>query len=190
MILVSAGHHKKAQGARWGEFTEWKQATLWRDLIVRYLGDIGVAVPSTLLRDKVEFINANQAVCAIEIHFNSAKVDGHHVGRGCETLHYPGSTLGIELAKATHRAVSRHFFPNRGIKEGWYRMDRPGKVGYHGDVDGDETIDYFLKATHCPAVILEPDFIHRINTIEQGRATTCKDIAFELNVLLGHWGLL
>jgi len=190
MILVSAGHHRLAQGASWSGRTEWPQAVLWQDLMVQYLGDLGEKVPSGLLRDKVEYINAANAVCAVEVHFNSAKVSGRHVGAGCETLYYPGSTQGQQLASYAHLALTKNFQPDRGIKSGWYRMDRPGVVDYDGDVDGDEKIDYFLRKTHCPSIILEPDFIHRYDMIEHKRAQTCMDLARQLTSLLEHWGVM
>lgn len=189
MILVSAGHHEGAQGASWNGFTEWPEAMEWRQQLVGFLGeDVGAAVPSGLLKDKVEYINASPAVCAIEIHFNSAKINGKHVGRGCETLFYPGSFRGRELASYAHQSLSTFFHPNRGLKEGWYRMDAPGTVDYHGDVDGDEVIDYFLRATHCPAIIIEPDFIHNMEQIQRKRAGTCRHMADNLFDLLEKWG--
>ena len=190
VILISAGHHKGAQGASWNHRTEWPQAVMWQDLLVTYLGDIGEKVPTGLLRDKVEYINAALPVAAIEIHFNSAKVNGKHVGKGCETLYYPGSANGKELASYVQAAMVPDFLPDRGIKAGWYRMDAPGVVDYDGDVDGDEKIDYFLRKTHCPAIIIEPDFIHRYDLIEHNRAHCCMAIAKQLTLLLEHWGVL
>jgi hypothetical protein len=190
MILVSAGHHEGAKGATWEGHSEWPQAVLWQDLLVQYLGDVGEKVPHGKLRDKVEYINAAQAVCAIEIHFNSAKVNGRHVGSGCETLHYPGSVQGEQLAWFVQRALAEDFHPDRGVKEGWYRMDRPGVVDYDGDVDGDEKIDYFLRKTHCPAVIIEPEFIHNWDAIEHHRAHACMSMARELTKLMSIWGMM
>lgn len=191
MILVSAGHHEGAQGATWNGYTEWPQACLWRDQLVRYLGDsLGLAVPDGTLPDKVDFINANTAICAIEIHFNSAKVNGVHVGRGCETLYEPDNKRSDILAASVHNALRMHFRPDRGIKEGWYRMDRPGVVDYDGDVEGDEKLDYFLWATHCPAVVIEPEFIQYIDEIDRRRAMACKAMADQLFVMCEQWGLL
>jgi len=178
MILVSAGHYLQAQGASWNGHTEWPQAVLWRDLLVQYLGDIGESVPSGKLRDKVEYINAAQAVCAIEIHFNSAKVNGEHVGAGCESLYLNNSAKGKQLAEYIHTAVSNNFSPDRGVKPGYVEMD-PNK----GDL-------YFLKMTHSPACILEPQFIQHWDEIEHARATCCRDIARQLMLLLDRWGLM
>jgi len=143
-------------------------------MIVQDLGEVAIAVPDGGLREKVEFINANDPAFAVEIHFNSAIVGGKHVGEGCETLMYPGSYAGRQLADILQRAQYQIFKPSRGVKEGWYRQDRPGIVDYQGDVDGDETIDYFLRKTKCPAVILEPEFIHNIlSQIQPNRRAAC-----------------
>ena len=190
MIAVCAGHHQDAQGATFEGHTEWPEAVLWRDRLVGVLGEgLALTVPSGLLRDKVEFINASQAVCAIEIHFNSAMMHGKPVGRGCETLQYPGSVRGGELAYCVHKVLARHFPPDRGVKEGWYRMDYPGRVDYDGDVEGDEKLDYFLVKTHCPAIIIEPEFIHLWADIERKRAVTCLGMATALTTLMDRWGV-
>ena len=72
------------------------------------------------------------------------------------TLYYPGSVKGKALASSVNSSVGLVLNSrNRGVKEGWYRMDRPGVEDYQGDVDGDENIDYFLAQTTCPAIIFE-----------------------------------
>jgi hypothetical protein len=105
-------------------------------------------------------------------------------------LCYPGSAKGMELAHAVQKVLAEDFPPSRGVRAGWYRMDRPGVVDYHGDVEGDETIDYFLKYTNCPAIIIEPDFVHRWDLLEHNRAHACMGMARELILLLEHWGVL
>lgn len=178
MIYVSAGHHERAQGATWNGHTEWQETMEWRDRIVKASGGMDmIAVPTGTLGQKVAFINAGQPDLAIEVHFNSAVVNGKHVGKGCETLYYPGSKKGKILAQNMQDTMLKFFEPDRGIKEGWYRMDRPGVVDYHGDVDGDETIDYFLRKTKCPAVIIEPEFVHNIDLIQYHRVAACTEIA-------------
>ena len=69
-------------------------------------------------------------------------------------------------------------------------MDYPGRVDYEGDVDGDEKMDYFLRKTHCPAVIIEPEFIHLWGNIQRNRAAACVGMATALNMLLDRWGFL
>ena len=178
MLYISAGHHEHAQGASWHEYTEWVEAVRWRDIIVNTIGPAKAAVvPSGGLREKVAFINSGNPRAAIEIHFNSAIVGKVHVGKGSESLYYPGSLAGGVLATAMQDELARFFKPDRGTKEGWHRMDKPGVVDYYGDVDGDETPLYFLKKTICPAVIIEPEFIHNIQLIQDNRTSVCRAIA-------------
>ena len=183
MILISAGHHEAAQGAKWLGHTEWPEACLWRDTIIELIPDVAHPVPTGLLRDKVKFINTAGPAAAIEIHFNSAKVGGQHVGNGCETLIYPGSHRGRMLAEHVQDAMAALFQPSRGIKEGWYRQDRPGVVDYQGDVEGDEKIDYILRKTTCPTIIIEPEFIHHFQSIQEKRKKACTAIA---NAILNY----
>ena len=56
-------------------------------------------------------------------------------------------------------------------------MDRPGHSDYPGDLDGDEVVDYFLRKTNCPAVILEPYFIHETARIEANASIVCAVMA-------------
>lgn len=177
MILISAGHHPLARGACYDGFCEYDEALKWRDEIISILGDQAVAVPTGTLPQKVKWINALDANIAIEIHFNSAIINGTHVGRGCETLYYPGSKKGKDLARTIQHAIAPIHFPDRGIKEGWYRMDKPGIVDYDGDVEGDEKPDYFLRKTNCTAIIIEPEFIHYKIEIPHKRKGTCESIA-------------
>lgn len=166
MILLSAGHYPNSPGACNGDYCEYPVAVRWVDRIKDILGDsVDVdVVPTGTLTEKVKYINSRPATAAVEIHFN-ANIKAY----GSETLYAPGSTKGKALAESIqHQFQIRNIFqPNRGAKEGWYRMDRPGIVDYVGDVDGDEVIDYFLRATKCPAVIVEPEFIYNKDRIEQ-----------------------
>jgi len=169
MILISAGHHPYRKGAHFGDFYEYDEAKQWVSLIVNCLGSDGMVVPGGVLKEKIAFINdSTNAVIAAEIHFNSAKKDGKHVGRGCETLYYPGSKKGKEIANIVQRELSRVFEPDRGVKEGWYQMN-PEKGP-----------DIFLKKTKCPSVIIEPEFIHHKEVIQTNREVACAVIAAAL----------
>jgi len=191
MILVSAGHHALAKGATWQNWNEYDEAKTWRDDIVHTLEHHAAPVPSGLLRDKVKFINQVDPALAIEIHFNSAKnMRGHHVGSGCESLYKPEDHRSRHAAQQLQMAMAEVFQPSRGAKEGWYRMDFPGRVDYHGDVDGDEKIDYFLRATNCPAVILEPEFIHRMKIVHTGKGLCCLAICNALFHLMKDWDVI
>lgn len=165
MIFISAGHHATKPGASFNGFSEFDEAELWADLLVEKLGDNSLRVPSGVLRDKVEFINNRDPVesIAVEIHFNAAvDGDGNNIGRGCETLYYPESKRGQLLAAFCNDALSSIFNPDRGIKEGWYRMNPKNGA------------DFFLAKTKCPAVILEPEFIHRKEIIQVNRESACE----------------
>lgn len=131
-------------------------------------------VPTGSLTSKVNFINSKDAVVAAEIHFNS-----NVRAKGSETLYAPGSEKGKELALAIQEQFKARgiFQPDRGAKEGWYRLDRPKVIDYKGDVEGDEVINYFLRATYCPSVIVEPEFISNRETIDKWFFEGCDAIA-------------
>lgn len=177
MILISAGHHPSAPGAKLGDFVEHDEAMLWVVEIARYLGTRGLVVPPGTLAKKVEFINRHDPSATVEIHFNDAwkdkngdgmVQDDEHVGKGCETLYMPGSERGRSLAEALHGPLAALFPPDRGVKEGWYRMDP--KRGP----------DFFLSRTACPAVIVEPDFVENAERLRKFRPVACAAIASAL----------
>jgi N-acetylmuramoyl-L-alanine amidase len=168
MIYVSAGHYPAKKGATFEDFAEYDEALIWADLITAHLGADGVRVPTGVLKDKVNFINKGLATMAIEIHFNSAINAGQHVGQGSETLYYPGSKTGKVLAERIQTVLAKYFPPNRGAKEGWYKMNQ---------INGP---DFFLAKTACPSIIIEPEFVHRKDLIRSKRGEVCKHLAEEL----------
>ena len=165
MIFISAGHHPAAPGAKFERFIEHDEASVWADIMVHKLGDAGALVPTGVLQNKVDFINSRllNGDITLEIHFNSAVVNRKHVGRGCESLYYPGSKSGLHIAQLCQEALALVFPPDRGSKEGWYKMDE------------DRGPDFFLARTKCPAVIIEPEFVHHAELIQENR-----DVAIEL----------
>ena len=168
MIYVSAGHHPEKQGACHNGFCEHDEAKKWASLIANHLGHDGMVVPVGTLKTKVDFINSRTPSdndVAIEIHFNSAMKDGVHIGRGSETLYYPGSKRGEEIAAKVQFTLGGIFVPDRGAKEGWYQMNEA------------KGPDFFLARTRCTAIIIEPDFIHRKAKIESKRDLACEAIA-------------
>lgn len=177
-ILISAGHHPAAPGVKNGDFVEHPEAVVWRDVLGQILGEEAVIVPTGYLRDKVAFINRHDPDLAVEIHFNAyarwedADADGVvdegeliQLGRGSETLYYPGSSKGRKTAEAIQQELARVFPPNRGAKEGWYRTDP--KFGP----------DFFLAKTRCPSVIIEPEFVANAEKIRHHRSSGCAAIA-------------
>lgn len=167
MIYISAGHHPDKPGACYGDFCEHEEAKKWVSLIANHLGHDGMVVPVGILRKKVDFINDNYLIndIAIEIHFNAAMKDGKNVGKGSETLYYPGSIRGELVASKVQIGLGQILLPDRGPKEGYYQMNP------------DKGPDFFLAKVKCTALIIEPDFIHRKAKIEGKRATACESIA-------------
>lgn len=191
MILVSAGHYEERQGASYEGVTEWLETSPWRDSLVRHLGeDIGVAVPDGDLASKVEFINSSPTSACIEIHLNSAKNNyGQNVGRGSESLFYPGSIHGEELSSVLQFQLARFSRPDRGTKMGYFNQDIPGQVDYENDIEGDEKILYFLRKTHAAACVIEPFFIQQFEEARRQREACCKAMANSLVMLLDRWGV-
>ena len=179
MIFLSAGHYPSRPGVGFEGFFEHDEAVRWVDLMHEQISDISCIVPPGVLRTKVEFINNRRTwdSFALEVHFNSAKANTapegeppvwEHIGRGCETLYYPGSKKGKPLAQVINDAMAKHMEPDRGIKEGWYQMNK------------DKGPNFFLARTACSAIIIEPDFIHRKDIIQQKREACCEAIACAL----------
>ena len=179
MILLSAGHEPRAKGASYNGFNEHDEAVLWvRGIHAMVTGNHKhpcKIVPTGGLVEKVKWINAQpDARLAVEIHFNSDESKRQH---GSETLYMPGSEKGKWAADLVQEELSGLFPPGRGAKEGWYKMDKPGHVDYRGDVEGDEAVDYFLRATTPVALILEPEFIYNRETLEAKRDAACASLA-------------
>lgn len=170
MIIIFAGHHPAAPGASYNGFAEHDEAVRWIDLIDAYLDPtICIKGPVGALTMKTNFVNKRQPRIAMDLHFNAAvNAEGEHVGRGSETLYYPGSKLGKSVADFVQTRLCTVCPPDRGIKEGYYRMDP--KFGP----------DWFLARTSCPAIIVEPDFIHRKEEIQRARTAACEAIAVGL----------
>lgn len=171
-LFVSAGHHANDPGAVFGDFIEHEEAVRWRDLIVASLfmqEQPAIAVPTGTLIDKVSFINkaASKAhSIAIEVHFNAGGTPG--VTAGSETLYCPGSQAGEMMARIVQERIADIFMPDRGIKPGYFRME-PSKP-----------VDFFLRKTRCPAVIIEPEFVHNAVKIRANRERACVEIAAAL----------
>jgi hypothetical protein len=180
-VAISAGHHPGAKGATYKGHTEYDEAVQWQQIIVDLLNERIVdshlymrahLIGTGKLPSKVDEVNAiKNCDLAIEVHFNAA---GDPNIRGCETLFYPGSEKGIEYAKIVQtKLVTAMQTRSRGIKEGWYKQDRPGHVDFDGDVDGDEVITYWLRKIKAPALILEPEFMGQIENIQRLRGDGC-----------------
>lgn len=178
LIGLSVAHFPRKVGADFCGFNEHNESKVWILLVEMALRNLGldvVVAPVGGLGRKVRWLNGHNPSVVVEIHFNGSV---NPTVQGCETLYYPGSKKGLVLANTVHRAYQKTMGnKDRGVKEGWYRMDRPMIVDYAGDVDGDENPDYFLAKTNCPAIILEPDFIAQVNNITTKRFDACINIA-------------
>ena len=172
-LIISAGHNPQKSGASWQGIREHDQAMKWVNEIADYLTlkqvkVIQVATGS--LREKVEhvnqWVNIDKNSIAVELHFNAA---GTTYVQGNETLYYPNSVAGKQLATTFNtkfmELAQQWVIKDRGVKEGWYRMDRPGVIDFYGDEDGDEMPDYWLRKTKCPSLILEPCFMCQLTDI-------------------------
>lgn len=186
MILLSAGHHPGDKGAVKfddNSFNEYDEARKWVVALGGELSLLGLryhSVPTGALSSKIKYINNfdEPVLMALEIHFNSA---ANYRAVGSETLYCPGSVKGKEYATKIQDAMAKVFKPSRGVKEGWYRQDKPGHVDYAGDVEGDEKKDAFLSQTKPVSLILEPEFIHNRGIIVANRDRVCKLIAGAIN---------
>jgi len=58
---------------------------------------------------------------------------------------------------------------DRGVKEGYYQMNKA------------KGVDYILRATNCPAIIIEPEFVQCSENILDKREEACKAIAETLS---------
>ena len=149
-IALSAGHYPAAPGARYNGIIEHYYCMDVLDICFNmYERDADLyqhyelfRVPTGTLREKVKVVNDASCDAAIELHLNA--VSDPSAG-GTLTL-YSGTEGSLRLAEAIHGKLLQLGLRNRGIVIGYYRLDpkRP--------------LDYFLRKTVCPAVILEPAF--------------------------------
>lgn len=179
-VAVSAGHHASAQGADRKGVTEFMETCHWQEMLMEVIPaqaktrrqDVEVIrIDPEKLSRKVRQINQSDCDLAIEIHFNAASSDAP---KGCEVLYYPGSWQGAQAGRLLCVQLAKAMLTkSRGVKPGWYKMDRPGVIDFYGDEDGDEMPDYFLRKTQCMALILEPEFLFWIERIRERREAAC-----------------
>ena len=151
-IRLYVGHDIERQGAAWAGVTEY----LLGSELVEWIQHprIKILENDLDLVDTVRHANSDtDCILAAELHFNAG---GSANTEGCETLYCPGSEKGLRAAQAFQKAYLRTEEKDwgvrtrdRGVKEGWYRMKTNGKI------------DYFLRRTAMPAIILEPEFIQQ-----------------------------
>ena len=169
MIIIFAGHHLASPGASYNGFAEHDEAVRWIELIDSYLDDVVITGPIGTLSVKINYVNKRNPHLAMDLHFNS---DDRRIGSGSETLYCPGSVKGENVATIVQSRLGAVCAPDHGAKEGWYRADP--KFGP----------DWFLVRTNCPAIIIEPDFIHRRDEIQNTRGDACIAIAAGLRAAM------
>ena len=144
-VAVSVGHNPEDPGFKVNNVSEYSEMSVLVGMVVQKIQRVGheaYHVGTGELEEKVDYINAIAPDCAIELHLNAGG------GHGYETLHYPGSIQGKALASSVNSSVGLVLNSrNRGIKEGWYKMDKKNGP------------DYFLAQTNCPAIIFEMYFL-------------------------------
>jgi len=178
IVTLSIAHFPAKSGAGFNGIHEHEVSEVWTKNLRNQLELLGISVaiaPIGGLRNKVNYVNEHDSDVAIEIHFNGAA--SRNVS-GVETLYCPNSVKGKAFATTVHALYAPEMHcKDRGIKEGWYKMDRPDFEDYPGDKEGDEIADYFLRKTACPALILEPEFISQLNNIWKYEDSACVAIA-------------
>ena len=150
-IAVSIGHHPQRQGASYADWSEYALCAPVAGFAVREItraGHQAFMAPAASLVSKVAWINGLEVDLAVEIHVNAG------LGHGCETLYCPSSARGLDAALAANgHLVSDLSLRDRGVKEGWHRLDP------------DRGPNFFLKHTKMPALIIEPGFIETERTM-------------------------
>ena len=109
---------------------------------------------SAAVRKTAAAIKDFDADLCLELHFNSAGESA----KGCEILHYCNSSNGERAAhcmadslKPMLDALSIPLRGDNGVRSLWYhKADEPKAYSNRGS--------YYVYATHCPALILEPFF--------------------------------
>ncbi len=171
-IITTAGHYHANPGATHEGFSEWPETAEWAHLIAQNLKELGVTatmVAGGRLSGKANTVNSlgnryDGDSIFISVHFNS--YSGKKKVSGSETLYCPGSTKGKKLATEVQKVLSRVMDNNdRGVIEGYYQMNKA------------KGVDYILRETVCPAIIIEPEFIQCKDNIIDKKVEACKAIA-------------
>ena len=161
-IAFSVGHRPARPGYKVNRISEYSELFNLAAYLIQMFSQKSVLaymIGTGTLQNKVAHINKLNVDLAIELHLNAGG------GHGAETLYCPGSRKGKILAQKVQDQIVLLGMRDRGVKEGWFHMDKPGVKEHAGDVEGDEVKDYFLEKTNCPAIIIEPYFLD--NTSER-----------------------
>lgn len=155
-IAISLGHKPARPGYKENKISEYSELAPLVGYLIQMFSqrsDLAYIIGTGILQNKVAHINKLKVDLAIELHLNAGG------GHGAETLYCPGSRKGKILAQKVQDQIVLLGMKDRGVKPGWFRMDRPGIKEWDGDIEGDEVKDYFLAKTNCPAILVEPYFL-------------------------------
>ena len=155
-VAISLGHRPARPGYKIKQISEYSELAPLVGYLIQRLSQKGILayiIGTGILQNKVAHINRLKADLAVEVHLNAGG------GHGAETLYCPGSSTGKRLDQDVQDQIVLLGMRDRGVKEGWFRMDKPGVKEHSKDIEGDEKKDYFLEKTNCPAIIIEPYFL-------------------------------
>jgi len=146
-VVISAGHHPGAQGARAFGLTEHAEACRVTAALYTELKNLGfdVGLIGGTLQEKAARANAEAPIiCAVDVHFNASPVIQ---ANGTETL-YGSNPLDRTLAEDIQRhLVAAIKLRDRGVKF----------ADYAGTEERDEC--YFTRMINAPAAIVECLFL-------------------------------
>ena len=171
LFIITPGHYEGSPGACHDGFCEYPETEKWADLLIECLlgmGQRAVKVGAISLSKKINMVNGvchhNPDALLVSIHFNSYA--GKKKINGSETLYCPGSKKGKALAEYVQPRLAEVMRnKDRGVKEGWYRMDK---------ANGPDAI---LAQTRCPSIIIEPEFVQSHKNIVEKREKACLCLA-------------
>ncbi len=157
-IAICPGHHEAKPGIQIAEFNEHIEAVIWAHFIAQDLGNLGLAIPAGVLRDRLTYLHALHPEFAVEIHFSQA--EHFTIKHQCKNAH--SVILAEILMGLTNGASSERF------------QVAPGY--YHDDFAYGE--DYFLAKAPCTALIFEAPVATA--TDPNRRAALCSALASSL----------
>lgn len=198
-VVITVGHDSDRRGAVAVDgVTEWDFHRKTAHSLAAELAVMGIRAVveyrtpglgyTSAMAHLVARVNAHRPLVALELHFNA----GGSAAHGAEALHWPGSVNGQRLATSLARACAiGGSVRNRGAVAQARSWNADGKLV---DDNGDGKPDpqgpplYFLRDTHCLAVIVETHF--GSNAEDHRHATTARDdgqLAHAMAIALSTW---
>lgn len=174
-VILFAGHYPENPGAAWDGLSEHEEAVRWCDLLREHMDEAELLIgPTGRLREKTRFVNLRWPVLAVDLHFNAWRDEqGKPRGEGSMTLYCPGSVKGELAAKFVQDELAQVFEPDLGVREGYYQLN------------SEKGPDWFLVRTKCPALIVEPEYVHHGDKLRDLRAEGVDALARGLRAAVG-----